>query len=80
MCGQRHIFSLIQARSHWHPQSSFELSNDRNKPSRRLGFEVLLKSLRFSPCGPQSAALNKRGFVRSVAEDFENLVERVFLC
>lgn len=43
----------------------FELSNERNEPSWRLGFEVLLKSLRFSPCGPLSAAPNKRGFVRS---------------
>lgn len=34
----------------------FELTNERNKPSWRLGFEVLLKSLRFSPCGPLSAA------------------------
>lgn len=39
----------------------FELHNERNKPSLRPGFEVLLKSLRFSPCGPLSAALNKEG-------------------
>lgn len=49
-------------------EPQFELSNERNKPSWRLGFEVLLKSLRFSPCGPLSAALNKRGFVRSATE------------
>lgn len=60
----------------------FELSNERNKPSWswRLGFEVLLKSLRFSPCGPPSAALNKRGFVRSATEALVKLVGQAFLC
>lgn len=58
----------------------FELNNERNKPSWRLGFEVLLKSLRFSPCGPLSAAPNKRGFVRSAAEALVRLVGQAFLC
>lgn len=58
----------------------FELNNERNKPSWRLGFEVLLKSLRFSPCGPLSAALNKRGFVRSATEALVKLVGQAFLC
>lgn len=58
----------------------FELHNERNKPSLRLGFEVLLKSLRFSPCGPLSAALNKRGFVRSATEALVKLVGQAFLC
>ena len=58
----------------------FELNNERNKPSWRLGFEVLLKSLRFSPCGPLSAAPNKRGFVRSATEALVKLVGQAFLC
>lgn len=58
----------------------FEFSNERKKPSWRLGFEVLLKSLRFSPCGSLSAALNKRGFVRSATEGLVKLVEQAFLC
>lgn len=58
----------------------FEPGNERNKPSWRLGFEVLLKSLRFSPCGPLSAALNKRGFVRSATEALVKLVGHRFLC
>lgn len=58
----------------------FELSNERNKPSCRLGFEVLLKSLRFSPCGPLSAALNKRGFVGSTVGALGKLVGQVRLC
>lgn len=58
----------------------FEPGNERNKPSWRLGFEVLLKSLRFSPCGPLSAAPNKRGFVRSATEALVRLVGRAFLC
>lgn len=74
--GKGIFFSLIRACSHWHPQSPFQFGNERNKPSRRLGFEMLLKSLRFSLCGPLSAALNKRGFVRSVTEDFQKLVEQ----
>lgn len=58
----------------------FELSNERNKPSCRLGFEVLLKSLRFSLCGPLSAAPNKRGFVGSTAGALGKLVGQVLLC
>lgn len=58
----------------------FELSNERNKPSWRLGFEVLLKSLRFSPCGPLSAAPNKRGFVRQETQALVKLVGQAFLC
>lgn len=57
----------------------FELSNERNKPSWRLGFEVLLKSLRFSPCGPPSAAPNKKGFVKSGTEALGKLVGQAFL-
>lgn len=40
---------------------------------------MLLKSLRFSPCGPLSAAPNKRGFVRSATEDFQQLVEQAII-
>lgn len=58
----------------------FELNNERNKPSWRPGFEVLLKSLRFSPCGPLSAAPNKRGFVRSATEALVKLVGQALLC
>lgn len=58
----------------------FELSNERNKHSWRLGFEVLLKSLRFSPCGPLSAAPNKRGFVRQERRALVKLVGQAFLC
>lgn len=58
----------------------FELSNERNKPSWRLGFEVLLKSLRFSPSGPLSAAPNKRGFVGSTVGALVKLVGQVLLC
>lgn len=61
-------------------EPSFELHNERNKPSLRLGFEVLLKSLRFSPCGRLSAAPNKRGFVKSATEALVKLVGQAFLC
>lgn len=64
MCGQRPIFSLIWACPHWHPQSPHLNSGMKEKKTvMKLGFEVLLKSLRFSPHGPLSAGLNKRGFV-----------------
>lgn len=58
----------------------FELSNERNKPSWRLGFEVLLKSLRFSPCGPLSPAPNKRGFVRRETQALGKLFGQALLC
>lgn len=58
----------------------FELSNERNKPSWRLGVEVLLKSLRFSPSGPPAAAPNKRGFVGSTVGALVKLVGQVLLC
>lgn len=75
MCGQRLIFALIRAYPHWHPQGpSLSWVMKKNKPSWRLGFEVLLKSLRFSPCGHLSAATNKRGFVGSTVGALVKLV------
>lgn len=58
----------------------FELGNKKNKPSWRLGFEVFLKSLRFSPCGHLSAATNKRGFVGSSVGLWWSLLGQVILC
>lgn len=90
-CGCRwHMSDNVWAEAYFHfntgmptlapTEPLFELSNERNKPSWRLGLEVLLKSLRFSPCGPLSAALNKRGFVRSATEALVKLVGQAFLC
>lgn len=77
MCGQRLIFSLIWACPHQHPQGPC-LSSVMKETSHHaaLGFEVLLKSLRFSPCGPLSAAPNKRGFVGSTVGALRSLLDR----
>lgn len=90
-CGCRcHMSDNVWAEAYFHfntgmptrapTEPLLEFGNERNKPSWRLGFEVLLKSLRFSPCGPLSAALNKRGFVRSATEALVKLVGQAFLC
>lgn len=90
-CGCRcHVSDNVKAEAYFHfntgmptlapTEPLFEFNNERNKPSLRLGFEVLLKSLRFSPCGPQSAAPNKRGFVRSAAEAWVKPIGQAFLC